>query len=113
MALGQMAIFSDLVRVIRKVSIHNSMEWFEDKFSTLRHLEEHGFSVQSLHSTLIKLVKIKSQHTLYLGEMAKLDVEIKGETTSLTRIGALLDEKDRAIDIAELEQKLGCLCQEI
>lgn len=43
--------------------------------------------------------------------MGKLDVEIEGETTSLTRIGALLDEKDRAI--AELEQKLGCLRQEI
>ena len=77
MALGLMAVFPDIVRNIRKASIDNNMEWFEDKFSTLYHLEGHGFSVQSLHSTLTKLVKIKSQNTICLGEMDKLDVEIK------------------------------------
>jgi chromosome segregation ATPase len=110
MALGLMDVFPDLVRNIKKASIDNNMEWFEDKFSTLRHLEGHGFSVQSLHSTLTKLVKIKSQDTICLGEMDKLDVEIEVETASLTRMGALLDEKDSSI--AELEQKLGALRQE-
>ena len=110
MALGLTAVFPDLVRNIKKASIDNNMEWFEDKFSTLCHLEGHGFSVQSLHSTLTKLVKIKSQNTIYLGEMDKLDVEIEVETASLTRMGALLDEKDSSI--AELEQKLGALRQE-
>ena len=110
MALGLMAVFPDIVRNIRKASIDNNMEWFEDKFSTLCHLEGHGFSVQSLHSTLTKLVKIKSQNTICLGEMDKLDVEIEVETASLTRMGALLDEKDSSI--AELEQKLGALRQE-
>jgi hypothetical protein len=110
MALGLMDVFPDLVRNIKKASIDNNMEWFEDKFSTLRHLEGHGFSVQSLHSTLTKLVKIKSQNTICLGEMDKLDVEIEVETASLTRMGALLDEKDSSI--AELEQKLGALHQE-
>ncbi|KAG0515999.1 hypothetical protein BDA96_10G325900 [Sorghum bicolor] len=105
MALGLVAVFSDLVRIIRKASIDNSMEWFQDKFSILCLLEGHGFSVQYLHSTLTKLVKIKSQHTICLEEMDKLDVEIEVEIASLTRIGALLDEKDSVI--AELEQKLS------
>ncbi|XP_062183374.1 uncharacterized protein LOC133887434 isoform X2 [Phragmites australis] len=110
MALGLMVSFANLVKSTRESSIDDSMELFEDKISTLRHLEANGFNVQFLQSSLTKLLQIKSSCSNYLGEIDKLKAQMEGTTTSLSKIDALLFEKDRAV--AELEQKLGHLRQE-
>ncbi|XP_062198093.1 DUF724 domain-containing protein 6-like isoform X2 [Phragmites australis] len=110
MALGLMVSFANLVKSISESRIEDSMESFEDKISTLRHLEGNGFNVQYLQSSITKLLHIKSNRTNYLREIDKLKTQMVGMSTSLSRIDALLDEKDRAI--AELEQKLGHLRRE-
>ncbi|RLM70033.1 uncharacterized protein C2845_PM17G11430 [Panicum miliaceum] len=109
-ALGLMVAFADLVDNIKEASIDHGIEWFEDKISTLCHLEGNGFDVQFLQRTMTELLHIKSTRTSYLGEIDKLKAQIAGKKTTTSRIDALLDEKDRAI--AELEQKLGRLRQE-
>lgn len=109
MAIGLMLAFADIVKCVREARIDNRTEWFEDKTSTLCHLGANGFSVQSMQSSLTKLVLIKSNHSSYLGELDKLKEKIVGRKTSLSQREALLNENDRAI--AELEQKLGQLRQ--
>ncbi|OEL27018.1 hypothetical protein BAE44_0011963 [Dichanthelium oligosanthes] len=110
MALGLMVTFVELVNSTSEASIDQSTEWFEDKITTLCHLEGNGFNVHFLQSTLTKLLDIKSNCTSYLGEVHKLDAQIVGETASSSQIEALLSEKDRVI--AELEKELGRLRQE-
>ncbi|KAK3120314.1 hypothetical protein QOZ80_9AG0685600 [Eleusine coracana subsp. coracana] len=63
-----------------------------------------------LQSRLTKMLQIKSNCSKYLGEMNKLDAEMVGKTTSLSRMDALLDQKDEAI--GQLEQRLAHLRQE-
>jgi chromosome segregation ATPase len=93
-----------------EASIEQTEEWFKENMDALRHLEENGFSVQSLRCTLTKLSQIKSNTAHYIEEIDKLEAEIAGKTSSLSRIDELLDEKDAAV--AELKQKLGRLRQE-
>lgn len=109
-ALGLTWGFADIVKLIAEASIDHSVEWFEEQISTLNHLEDNGFNVQFLRSTVTKLLQIKSDSTNKLREIQKLNTEIVGRTASSSQIDKLLDEKDRAI--AELEQKLGRLRQE-
>lgn len=109
-ALGLMVAFDTLVKNIRKASIEESMEFFEDKIKTLCHLEANGFNVQFLQSTLTKMLQIKSNCSKYLREINKLKAEMVGKTASLSRMDALLDQKDEAI--GDLEQRLAHLRQE-
>ncbi|KAJ1256228.1 hypothetical protein BS78_K060700 [Paspalum vaginatum] len=109
-ALGLMVSFADLVKSTREASIDNSIEWFEDKISTLCHLEGNGFNVHSLQSTLTRLVKIKSNRTRYLEEIDKLKAKAVAKKASSAQIEALLDAKE--IAIVELEQQLGPLHQD-
>ncbi|GJN25381.1 hypothetical protein PR202_gb13202 [Eleusine coracana subsp. coracana] len=109
-ALGLMVAFATLVENVREASIEESMEFFEDKIKTLCHLEANGFNVQFLQSRLTKMLQIKSNCSKYLGEMNKLDAEMVGKTTSLSRMDALLDQKGEAI--GQLEQQLAHLRQE-
>uniref|UniRef100_A0A0A8YEJ7 Uncharacterized protein n=1 Tax=Arundo donax TaxID=35708 RepID=A0A0A8YEJ7_ARUDO len=110
MALGLMVSFANLVKSTRESSIEDSMESFEDKISTLCHLEGNGFNVQFLQNSLNKLLQIKSNRASYLGEINKVKAQMVAKTTSAAQLDALLDDKDRAV--AELEQKLGQLRQE-
>ncbi|KAJ1277213.1 hypothetical protein BS78_05G277900 [Paspalum vaginatum] len=110
MALGLMVSYADLVKSTREASIDNSIEWFEDKISTLCHLQGNGFNVQSLQSTMTRLIKIKSNRTHYLEEIDKLKAKAVAKKTSSAQIESLLDAKE--IAIAELEQKLGRLRQD-
>ncbi|KAK3118981.1 hypothetical protein QOZ80_9BG0711830 [Eleusine coracana subsp. coracana] len=105
-----MVAFATLVENVREASIEESMEFFEDKIKTLCHLEANGFNVQFLQSRLTKMLQIKSNCSKYLGEMNKLDAEMVGKTTSLSRMDALLDQKGEAI--GQLEQQLAHLRQE-
>jgi len=109
-AFGLMLTFIELVKDVKKASIDQDIEWYEDKISTLCHFEENGFDVQFLRRTLTELLHIKSNRTSCLGEIHELKAQIVGKTASTSRINALLDENDRAV--AELEQKLGRLRQE-
>ncbi|TVU24804.1 hypothetical protein EJB05_27263, partial [Eragrostis curvula] len=110
MALGLMVSFATLVESIKEASIEDSMELFEDKIRSLCHLEGNGFNVQFLQARLSKLLQIKSNCSKYLGEINKLRAEMAGKATSLSRMGALLDQKDEVI--GELEQRLGHLRRE-
>jgi hypothetical protein len=109
-ALGLTMAFATLVENIRKASINDSVEFFKDKISGLCQLERNGFNVQFFKSRLIKLLQIKSDCSRYLGEMDKLSGEMVGKTTNLTRMDALLNQKDEAR--GELEQQLECIRQE-
>lgn len=104
MALGLMVSYASLVESIKKSGVADSIALFEEKISTLAHLEENGFNVQILQSNLNKLLQIKSDYTKYLGDRDKLKEPMQGKASAVSRIGALLDEKDKAI--FQLEQEL-------
>jgi chromosome segregation ATPase len=105
-----MVSYATVVKSITEESIEQTVEWFEDHMDALRHLEENGFNVQPLQRTLTKLSQIKSDDAHCIKKIGKLDAEIAGRTSSLSRIDELLDELDAAV--AELKQKLGHLRQE-
>lgn len=110
MALGMMVSYATIVKSVTEANIEQTVEWFEDHMDALRHLEENGFNVQPLQRTLTKLSQIKSDDAHCIKKIGKLDAEIAGRTSSLSRIDEQLDEMDAAV--AELEQKLGHLRQE-
>ncbi|OEL27757.1 hypothetical protein BAE44_0011224, partial [Dichanthelium oligosanthes] len=104
MALGLMATFAKSVENIRKLSLADSMASFEEESSTLHHLKENGFNVQSLQNVLNTLVQIKIDNTRHLEEKGNLKAKILEKTTSLSEFDLLLDENGKAI--AELEKNL-------
>ncbi|KAG8089434.1 hypothetical protein GUJ93_ZPchr0011g27217 [Zizania palustris] len=106
-ALGLMVSYASLVESIRKLRITDSMASFNENVNTLAYLEKNGFSVQSLLHSLTKLHQIKSDYTNSLGDRKKLKEHILDKASAVSRIDALLDEKDNAI--FKLEQELGRL----
>jgi len=66
MALGLLVTFASSVEDIRKSSIGDSTASLQEKIATLLHLEENRFSVQFLRCRLIKLLRIKSDHSNYI-----------------------------------------------
>ncbi|KAF8650768.1 hypothetical protein HU200_063672 [Digitaria exilis] len=110
MAVGLMLSFANLVKNIRKASMDCNTELFEHQISSLSYLEQNGFDVQFLRSTLTKMLQVKLTGSSYLREVHNLKAQIVGMTASSSQVDALLDEKDTAI--AQLEQKLGRLRQE-
>lgn len=105
MALGLLVTFASSVEDIRKSSIGDSTASLQEKIATLRHLEENGFSVQFLRSRLIKLLRIKSDHSNYIAEKEHLKALLLEKTTSLSQIDERLEKKEQTI--AELEEELG------
>ncbi|KAL5204166.1 hypothetical protein ABZP36_009037 [Zizania latifolia] len=106
-ALGLMVSYASLVESIRKLRITDSMASFNENVNTLAYLEKNGFNVQSLLHSLTKLLQIKSDYTNSLGDREKLKEHILDKASAVSRIDALLDEKDNAI--FKLEQELGSL----
>uniref|UniRef100_J3N906 Agenet-like domain-containing protein n=1 Tax=Oryza brachyantha TaxID=4533 RepID=J3N906_ORYBR len=106
-ALGLTMSYPNVVNDIRKLRITDSMETFEDSIKTLTTLEENGFNVQSLQRSLTKLLQFRSDYTNALTYREKLKAQILDKGSAVSRIGALLDEKDNAI--FKLEQELGRL----
>ena len=104
-AIGLMATFASTVEDISKLSIADSIASFEEKITTLRHLEEHGFDVQFLRCSLVKLIQIKSDHTSYLTEKDQLKAQLPEKAACLSRIDEQLDKKEQAM--ARLEEELG------
>jgi hypothetical protein len=105
MALGLMATFASSVEGISKSSIADSIASFEEKITTLRHLEENGFDVEFLRCGLVKLIQIKSDHTSYLTEKDQLKAQLLEKAACLSRFDERLDKKEQTI--ARLEEELG------
>jgi hypothetical protein len=104
-AIGLMATFASTVEDISKLSIADSIASFEEKITTLRHLEEHGFDVQFLQCSLVKLIQVKFNHTSYLTEKDQLKAQLLEKAACLSRIDEQLDKKEQAM--ARLEEELG------
>ncbi|RLM75205.1 uncharacterized protein C2845_PM15G02050 [Panicum miliaceum] len=66
---GMMLSFVQLVKDAKNASIHQSIEWFEDKKHTMSAPEKMGFNVKSLQGTLSQLQIITSTITRSQGEI--------------------------------------------
>jgi len=105
MGIGLMTTFASTVKDISESSIADNIASFKEKIATLRHLEEHGFDVQFLRCSLVKLIQIKSDHTSYLTEKDQLKAQLPEKAACLSRIDEQLDKKEQAM--ARLEEELG------
>jgi len=113
-AIGLMATFASTVEDISKLSIADSIASFEEKITTLRHLEEHGFDVQFLQCSLVKLIQVKFNHTSYLTEKDQLKAQLLEKSACLSQIDERLDNEKQTM--ARLEEELGrarCEAQKI
>nr|CAB3452390.1 unnamed protein product [Digitaria exilis] len=110
MALGLMVTFAKSVEEVSRLSITDSIASFKEKITTLHHLEENGFDVQFLRSTLVKMLQIKSDHINYLTEKYQLKSQLLEKTTSLSQIDEQLDKKEETI--GKLEEELEHARQE-
>ncbi|CAN6171416.1 unnamed protein product [Urochloa humidicola] len=105
-AVGLMVTFASSVNDVGKSSIADNIASFEEKFATLRRLEENGFDVQFLHCSLTKLLEIKRDHISHLTEKDKLKAQLLERITSLSQLDEQLEEREQTI--ANLEKELGC-----
>ncbi|CAL5079279.1 unnamed protein product [Urochloa decumbens] len=105
MALGLMVSFANLVEHICKSSIADSITSLEEKMAALRELEENGFDVKFLQSSLTELLQIKCDHISHLTGKGQLKAQLLEKTTSLSQIDEQLDKKEQ--NIAKLEEELG------
>ncbi|XP_039834358.1 uncharacterized protein LOC120695113 [Panicum virgatum] len=103
--IGLMTTFASTVKDISESSIADNIASFKEKITTLCHLEEHGFDVQFLRCSLVKLIQIKSDHTSYLTEKDQLKAQLLEKAACLSRIDEQLDKKEQAM--ARLEEELG------
>ncbi|TVU02181.1 hypothetical protein EJB05_52324, partial [Eragrostis curvula] len=80
-ALGLMGSFANVVESIRKSSIEDSDESFEENSCILSQLKDNGFSVDKLQTCLNELIQMKSKYAKHIKEkdVVQAQKQLKGE----------------------------------
>lgn len=110
MAIGLMVTFSKVVNDISKLEIGDSREKFDGILKALAHLEEHGFSVQSIRARLAQLLMLKEDQDRLADERSTLKALLEKETREKETLDAEIESVEKAS--TGLEQSLEHLYEE-